>query len=141
MLDAILGSTPSGATIASSPDGKILRSSDYAAQLLERPRSAVEGRTVREALVSYDASGRRRPYEEHPLARALSGETVTGVEVWLPTPKGERIPCLANAAPIRNARGDLIGAISSFADLRPYKALERSHCARPWRSEKPCTGS
>jgi PAS domain S-box-containing protein len=126
VLDAILGNTPSGAAIVSVPDGKILRASNYAAQLLGLPRSAVEGRTAREALANYDASGRPLPYEEWPLARALNGETVTGAEAWLPGPNGERIPCLANAAPIRNARGDVIGAISSFADLRPYKALERS---------------
>jgi PAS domain S-box-containing protein len=123
VVDAILGNTPSGASLVSA-DGKILRFSEYAAQLLGRPRSTVEGRTQDQPV--YDGSGRPLPDEERPLARALSGETVTGIEFWLETPDGERIPCLGNAAPIRNARGDLIGAISSFADLRPYKALEQS---------------
>ena len=129
-LDAILGNTPSGAIIACTPDGKILRFSNFAAQLLGWERSAVEGRTLAESRAmqpAHDAAGRTVADDERPLMRALrSGETVTGFELWLGTPSGELIPCLVNAAPIRNSRGVLIGAISSFADLRPYKTLERS---------------
>src|SRR5690348_6477207 len=106
VVDAILGNIPSGASIVSA-DGKILRFSEYAATLLGRPRSTVEGR--RQDQPVYDASGRLVPDDERPLSRALRGETVTGVEFWLERPEGERIPCLGNAAPICNARGDLIG--------------------------------
>ena len=129
VLDAILGNTPSGATIACTPDGKILRFSDYASQLLGWARSAVEGRTLAEtqkSYVAFDASGRRLSDDERPLMRALHGETVTSAELWLERPDGELVPCLSTAAPIHNSRGELIGAISSFADLRPYKALEKS---------------
>lgn len=128
VLNAILGNTPSVARIVSAPDGKILRFSDYAAQLLGWRRSTAEGRTLAETWDVqrvYDSSGRLLSDDERPITRALRGETVTGGEVWLGTSNGERIPCLGNAAPIRNSRGDLIGAISSYTDLRPFKDLER----------------
>ena len=125
VLDAILGTPPSGAVIARAPDGKILRMSDYAAQLLRRARSELEGHAPEARLAAYDASGRRLPNHERPVARALGGETVTGLEIWFETPDGERIPCIVKAAPIRNWRGDLIGAIASIADLRVAKAAEQ----------------
>ena len=146
VLDALLGATPAGAIIARAPDGKILRVSDYAARLLGRPRSELEGHTPEARLPAHDASGQPLANHEQPLARALRGETVTEVEIWFETPDGERVPCVVKAAPIRNWRGDLIGAIASFADLRP-KPRNRA-CARRWRSkkrrrrsEKRCTGS
>jgi two-component sensor histidine kinase len=127
VVDALLGSIPSGVTIASAPSARIVRFSDYAAQLLGRPRSTVEGLTFPEAWNSqpaYDASGRFLPVDQRPLMRALRGDTVIA-EVSKRSADGEQIPCLCNAAPIRNPRGDLIGAISAFADLRAHKALER----------------
>lgn len=126
VLDAILGTPPSGAVIARAPDGKILRMSDYAAKLLGRSRSELEGHAPEARLTAYDASGRRLANHERPVARAMGGETVTDFEIWFETPQGERIPCIVKAAPIRNWRGELIGAIASIADLRLYKAAEQS---------------
>ena len=126
VVDAILGSIPSGSIIARAPDGKVLRVSDYAVRLLGRPRSEMEGQTSPEGVPVYDASGRPLSNDERPLVRALRGETVTGAEIWFEAPSGELTPCVANAAPIRNWRGELIGAIDSIADLRPYKAMEQN---------------
>jgi len=129
LLDAILGSIPSGVIIVRAVDGKILRLSDYVARLAGRPRSELEGHFILEAyehVPTYDASGRPLPVNERPLVRALRGETVTGFEIHMETADGERIPLVSNAAPIRNAHGDLIGAISAVRDVRRPKALERS---------------
>ena len=127
VLDAILGNTPSFVVIA--PDGKVLRFSDYSTRILGRTRSEVEGRTVAELielLPAYDMSGRPLPVSERPTNRALLGEVVTGFEFLAEAADGERIPVVVNSAPIHNARGKLIGAISSATDLRPYRALEQS---------------
>jgi two-component sensor histidine kinase len=126
VLDAILGAIPSGAIIARAPDGQVVRISDYAAQLMGRPRTELEGHTLLARLPAYDASSQPVPADQRPLERALRGETVTGFEAWTSTPCGELIPCVFNAAPILNPDGDVIGAIDSFADLRPYKAMEQS---------------
>jgi len=129
VLDAILGSAPAGMIIARAPDGKILRFSDYYARLIGRPRSDLEGRTVAdvfETIRNYDAFERPLPANERPLARALRGETVTGCELFAEIADGQLIPFVINAAPIRSARGDVIGAISANTDIRTFKALERS---------------
>jgi PAS domain S-box-containing protein len=127
VLDAILGSTPSGAIIARAPDGRIVRVSDFAAQILGRPRAELEGLTVGEVgdlAHASDPTGRLLEADEFPLARALRDQTVTSWEILVTRADGDTIPLSANAAPIRNSRGDLIGAISSIADMRPFKALE-----------------
>lgn len=129
VLDAILGSAPSGMIIARAPDGMILRFSEYFARLVRLPRNEFEGRSVADFFESvrlYDPSGRPLPANERPLSRALQGETVTGFELLAEIADGERIPLVINAAPIRDARGVLIGAITSDTDMRTFKALERS---------------
>jgi PAS domain S-box-containing protein len=129
VLDAILGSAPAGMIIARASDGKVLRFSDYYAQLIGRPRSDVEGRTVAdvfESIRNYDDLQRPFPADQRPLARALRGETVTGCELLAEAADGELIPFVINAAPIRSTCGDVIGAISSNTDIRSFKVLERN---------------
>jgi PAS domain S-box-containing protein len=129
VLDSILGFTPSGVLIAGAPDGKILRVSNYVSQMLGHPRSDLEGKTLEELMKlvpGYDETGRLLALNERPLHIAMQGATVIGHEIWLDAAYGERIPVISSAAPIRNSRGDLIGAINSVADLRPHKELERS---------------
>jgi PAS domain S-box-containing protein len=129
IIDAILGNTPSGAAIVLLPERKILRVSDYTARLFGRPRSELEGLTVEQFLErwpAYDETGRRFTANDRPLARALTGETVNGFEALLEAANGDLIPCVINAAPIRNSRGEVIGIITSLIDVRANKALERS---------------
>jgi PAS domain S-box-containing protein len=115
--------------IAGAPNGKILRVSNYVSQMLGHPRTDLEGKTLDEVLVllpGYDETGRRLATSERSLHIALQGATVTGQEIWVDAADGERIPVMSSAAPIRNWRGEVIGAISSIADLRSHKALEQS---------------
>lgn len=129
LLDAILDNTPSFVILNRAPDGKLLRFSEHAARILGRSRSEIEGRAISdlvELLPAYDMSGRLLAESERPTSRALRGEVVTGFEFLAESADGERIPIVINASPIRNSRGELIGAFTSATDLRPYKALERS---------------
>jgi two-component sensor histidine kinase len=127
VVDSIMASTLSGLVLVSGPDNaKILRVSDYAARMVGRPRSDLEGRTVEESLDAvpvFDEDGRRLPDEDRSLRRALRGETVCPTEVWLDADNA-RIPTIACAAPILNWRGELIGAIVSVADARPAKVRQ-----------------
>jgi PAS domain S-box-containing protein len=134
VMDTVFGFTPSGVVIARASDGKVLRCSEHAARLLGLPRSILEGRLISEIgeiLRTYDASGLQLPVREWPLARALRGETLNGYEYWVDGAGGRRVPLIGNAAPIRNSRGALIGAISSVTefksvtDYKLYEDLER----------------
>jgi PAS domain S-box-containing protein len=129
VLDSIFSFTPSGVIIASAPDGKILRVSNFASRMLGHPRGDLEGKALDEVLMlipGYDETGRRLATSERSLPIALQGATITGQEIWVDAADGERIPVMSSAAPIRNWRGEVIGAISSIADLRSHKALEQS---------------
>jgi PAS domain S-box-containing protein len=128
-MDTLLGSTPSGAIIARVPDGKILRVSDFAARLHGRPKSDLLGHTLADNFGPtpvFDPMGLPLHATELPLGRALRGEAVIGFELAVETPEGERVPLISNAAPIRNKRGEIIGAISSVTDMRPQKAVEQA---------------
>jgi two-component sensor histidine kinase len=128
IVDEILSATPSGAIIVSAPDRLVVRVTDFTEQLTGFRKSEFEGMPIGdlpEKLQLCDAAGRRLATEELPLARALCGEKVVGFDGWFTQASGELIPFVSNAAPIRDARGEVIGSINSFRDMRPYKALER----------------
>jgi PAS domain S-box-containing protein len=129
VLDSIFSFTPSGVIIVSAPAGKVLRVSDFVSRMLGHPRSDLEGKSLDEVLTllpGYDETGRRLAASERSLHIALQGATITGQEIWVDAADGARIPVMSSAAPIRNWRGEVIGAISSIADLRSHKALEQS---------------
>lgn len=51
-----------------------------------------------------------------PLAKTISDGEVREVQAYLHHAKGHRVPVLIRAAPIRNAEGEIVGAIESFSD-------------------------
>ena len=53
-------------------------------------------------------------------------ETVTGAEFLVERPDGTRIPILGSAGPIRNATGDIIGAIGMFQDVSQRMQAEEA---------------
>jgi len=129
MLEATLNNTCSFLILNKTSGGRTLRFSDYTTKKFGLPSREMRARTFAElvdAFPVYDMSGRPLLENERITIRALRGEAVRGVECLLETADGERIPVVANASPVRNARGELIGAITSSTDLRPYKALERN---------------
>lgn len=82
---------------------------------------------------AFEAYGLRRPdgapypAEALPLQRALlHGEEVHGdQELLRHAIDGRDIPVLANGAPLRDATGAIVGAVSVFQDISAIKDLER----------------
>lgn len=133
-VDTVLRFIPSGAVIVQAPDGKILRSSDFAAQVLGRPRSEFEGRLlaeVGETLHPQDVSGQPLPPDRWPLTRALRGEKADAVEYSVEAADGRRVPLIGYAVPIHSGCGEIIGAICSVSEFKHatehklYEALEQ----------------
>lgn len=60
-----------------------------------------------------------------PAARALRGQVITGEEMLLRRLDGRGVPLLVNAGPVRDAAGQISGAILVLDDLTPLKELER----------------
>jgi signal transduction histidine kinase/CheY-like chemotaxis protein len=68
--------------------------------------------------------GREIPEGQWPLARALRGEMVNGEDVEIRS-RFASIPALAAAAPLRNANGEIEGAVVAFQDVSALRALDR----------------
>jgi two-component sensor histidine kinase len=126
VFDALLRTTPSMAVIAGA-EGKVLRATRFTADLIGWGVE-LEGLTIAELIAMTkhsDPQGRLFELEEHPLSRALKGEQVIGLEGVFSGRDGSQIPYVCNAAPLRTADGEVMGAMEVFTDLRPFKALER----------------
>lgn len=67
------------------------------------------------------------PDRELPLERAvLQGETTRGEQMTLRNAStGADLPVLVSAAPLRDANGDVAGAVAALQDISTLKALER----------------
>jgi PAS domain S-box-containing protein len=65
-------------------------------------------------------------FSDLPLIRALThGETVRAEELVLRDGNGRMVPILANAAPVRDANGEIAGAALIMQDITTIKELER----------------
>lgn len=69
--------------------------------------------------------GRPRPVEEAPLLRALKGEVLNGLEEIVRTPaSGELRYREVNAAPVRDASGNIVGSVCVVRDITDNKRAE-----------------
>ena len=65
------------------------------------------------------------PHAHSPIMDVLrTGEPTQNVEALVERPDGTRLPILANMAALKNARGEITGAITSFMDISKIKRLE-----------------
>ncbi|MFF0163032.1 PAS domain-containing protein [Streptomyces sp. NPDC005263] len=109
--------------VGTDTDGRIVLVNPAAAQILGYRASDLGGRELHELVLHSRTDGTPFPYEESPLADTLrSGRKhrVRGQVLW--SKKGDRVPVDLTTAPVRD--GDqLVGAVMTFADRRPYDAL------------------
>ncbi|MDP2344011.1 MAG: ATP-binding protein [Deltaproteobacteria bacterium] len=64
-------------------------------------------------------------FADLPSSRALAGETLRATEQVLERADGKRQPILSAAVPVRNKRGEILGAIVTMEDVTPLKELEK----------------
>ncbi|MBI3969161.1 MAG: GAF domain-containing protein, partial [Chloroflexi bacterium] len=66
------------------------------------------------------------PAEAIPPLQALRGEVVTSTRLSVATARGERLELTMSAAPLRDGRGQIAGAVSVFRDAAPLREAERA---------------
>jgi PAS domain S-box-containing protein len=128
-LEAIIQTVPSRISIF-GPDGAITRM-NRAAQSQAGPDRG--GERLDEVQAIYDlrtSVGEPFPREQLPVARALRGETVTGVELLTRDADGGEQVMLASAAPILDPAGVIQGAVSVAHDITTLRAAERAAAER-----------
>jgi PAS domain S-box-containing protein len=73
----------------------------------------------------YHPDGRPMPHDECPMAYALKhGEAVRGAEAIAERPDGSRIWFTPYPTPLRNAAGEIIGAINMLVDITDRKLAQ-----------------
>jgi PAS domain S-box-containing protein len=70
-------------------------------------------------------NGTPLPHAQSPVVDVLrTGIPALDVEVYIERPDGSRLPVLANFSALKNARGEVTGAITSFMDVSERKQAE-----------------
>ncbi|MER6979372.1 PAS domain-containing protein, partial [Streptomyces carpinensis] len=119
--------------VGTDTDGRIVLVNPAAAQILGYRAGELGGRELHTLVLHSRADGSSFPYEESPLADTLrSGRKhrVRGQVLW--SKAGEKVPVDLTTAPVRD--GDqLVGAVMTFTDRRPYDALADEKAAAEQR--------
>lgn len=73
----------------------------------------------------FDEIGVRIPTDECPIAKALTEKRdVEPVELWAVREDGSRVAFLAHPKLLRNAEGEVEGAINTLVDITPHKSAQ-----------------
>lgn len=132
VLDAILEYAPEGITVTGGPpDFPIVANSRHAERLLGQSPAAMLNIAAGANAETYGlwmADGVTRPrVEQLPLFRASHyGDVIENEELIVERPDGQRIHTLSNVAPIRNATGEIIGAIICWRDITERKRTQEA---------------
>ena len=80
------------------------------------------------SLETYRPDGSPRPLAEAPLLRALQGEAITNLEEIIRTPVHNELRYRqANAAPVRDSEGKIIGVVAIARDITEQKQAEQEY--------------
>ncbi|WP_318213508.1 PAS domain-containing protein [Streptomyces sp. SCL15-6] len=113
--------------VGTDTDGRIVLVNPAAAQILGYRASDLGGRELHTLVLHSRADGSPFPYDESPLADTLrSGRKHRVRGQVLYSKSGDKLPVDLTTAPVRD--GDqLVGAVMTFTDRRPYDALVTEH--------------
>ena len=127
-LDTILSAIGDGLIIY-GPKLEVERMNAAAESMLgftvEQWRAFSPAQRVRSLRVETPAGEPISP-EEMPGARALRGETVTNYQKMVHRPDGRTLHLLNSTAPIHDAQGGIVGAVSNFTDITELVELQRT---------------
>ncbi|MER5832084.1 PAS domain-containing protein [Streptomyces sp. NPDC002130] len=109
--------------VGTDTDGRIVLVNPAAAQILGFRASDLGGRELHDLVLHSRADGSPFPYEDSPLADTLrSGRKHRVRGQVLYAKDGRKVPVDLTTAPVRD--GDqLVGAVMTFTDRRPYDAV------------------
>ncbi|MCL5958250.1 MAG: ATP-binding protein, partial [Chloroflexi bacterium] len=125
-LTAVIESSPEGILIVDAPTGRVALANRAAEEMIGQPLARdVSPEEFPKVYGLCHPDGRYYQPEEVPGRRALRGEVVLGEEMFVCAPSGQETPLLANAAPIRDNIGGVVGAVTLFQDISKIKELER----------------
>lgn len=128
-LDALMAHIPEGITIVRGPGVHVERVSAHGAALARRDPQDLDDTHADPAIwdVYRPGSPDPLPAAERPLARAVRDGTNTVNEtLLLRRADGSDVPVLCNCGPIRDAAGQITGAIMAWRDATELQAAQRA---------------
>ncbi|HEV7990331.1 MAG TPA: PAS domain S-box protein [Gemmatimonadaceae bacterium] len=131
MLDTVLDQLPVGIFVAEAPSGQVLLRNRKGDELLAYPTHGATNVSAFASLQAERLDGTPLPLDERPLARALTAhETVEQMEMRYRHADGSSVELSVSAAPIRDADGRVIMAVSTFLDVTARRAAEQNAAER-----------
>jgi PAS domain S-box-containing protein len=126
LLKTVLKQLPCGVIIA-NPSSEILLTNSQAMELFKQSPSHVGGRTLLDSPDgSFRADSRPNEPKQWLLARAvLNGEAVKDEEFEHVLSDGERRHIVANSAPVRNDRGEIIAGVVALQDVTELRETQQ----------------
>lgn len=128
-FETVVQQMPIGLVIAEAPSGRVLLQNEHSRSIF-RQQLPLENLDDYQQWRIYHNDGLLLSKEEYPLARAVSGETISGEEFQIGRSDGTLGFVSVNASPIRDASGQIVAAVVAFNDITDRKsaaeALRRS---------------
>jgi PAS domain S-box-containing protein len=121
-LEAIMDQAPVAMWITRDAEASRIRGNLAARRLLRLSGDAAWDHGNHDCAIRH--AGRQLAPTELPLRRAAHGERVADLELEIAFPDGEARTILGNAAPLRDAEGRSIGAVSAFLDVTELKRAQ-----------------
>ncbi len=131
ILQLILSSMTEGVIVCDA-EGELLLVNPSAEHILKLNEPLTRLSQVREVHThEYGIASRLRVWHQHPLSRALDGQTVSNYELSLyDRTRGLSVTLNHSSAPLRDADGNVIGAVDVFRDVtdshRAIQELQRA---------------
>jgi PAS domain S-box-containing protein len=124
-FEAVIENAPEGIVVADR-EGRILLTNPSADAICSRPVSYGRECAGHADLRLCRPDGTPYDPRDLPLTRsALDGETLVEQELSIVWPDGQRRDLLANSAPIRDALGEVVGAVAVFQDITERKQVRQ----------------
>ena len=126
MLKALMEYVPEGITI-SDKELNLKMVSRHGQDLLGRHEGMFTDEVARSWRI-YKSDGTTPVSDEDlPVVRAVrQGETVKSVELIQVNDRGQKMPLLCNAAPIRDSAGQIVGGIVAWRDISDFKKAQEA---------------
>lgn len=125
-VEAVIAQLPEGVVIADAPNGHIRLLNPAALSMAAWLRTGRDGSSISMPVFETLRPNGEPFGDDNPLTVALTqGRTVAGVEALLRQPEGRTLPVLVSAAPLRNTRRVISGAVLTFRDITALKEIDR----------------
>ena len=140
ILDSLMNYLPMGVVYAEGKNPVIKMASKTFSDFVHLPLPQVQGKRVEPTSWNMRLAGRdtQTTYKDLPVYRAINSSQVIKDEEWIIGSDGKQNIYSVNSGPVKDTKGKIIGAISSWSDIteRKQREIEREQLIRDLESEK-----